>query len=423
MFNKISLLFKLPDLRNKILFILGILVIFRIAASIPIPGVDVERLQQFLAGNQFFGLLNIFSGGVLGNLSVVMLGLGPYITATIIMQLFTMIFPRLKEMYHEEGEAGRMRFNQYSRYLTVPLALLQAYGLLVLLIRQQVFPPLTPFGYFSNMIIIAAGTMLLVWLGELITEKGVGNGVSLLIFAGIIAGLPSAIQQEFFTFTPGRIPTYIVFLLVSLVVIASVIVISEGQRNVPVSYAKRIRGMRVYGGVSTHLPLRVNQAGVIPIIFAISIILFPGLIGSFLSGVPSSFVQSISRFLIEIFNNQWVYGVVYFFMVFLFTYFYTAVTFDPQAIADNLQKQGGFVTGIRPGPPTALFLSNVINRITLAGGLFLGVVAILPLLVQGVFRINALTLGGTALLIVVSVVLETVKQIDAQLVMREYENI
>lgn len=423
MFNKISLLLKLPDLRNKIFFILGILVVFRIAASIPIPGVDVERLQQFLAGNQFFGLLNIFSGGVLGNLSVVMLGLGPYITATIIMQLFTMIFPRLKEMYHEEGEAGRMRFNQYSRYLTVPLALLQAYGLLVLLIRQQVFPTLTPFGYVSNMIIIAAGTMLLVWLGELITEKGVGNGVSLLIFAGIIAGLPSAIQQEFFTFTPGRIPTYIIFFLVSLVVIAGVIVISEGQRNIPVSYAKRIRGMRVYGGVSTHLPLRVNQAGVIPIIFAISIILFPGLIGSFLSGVPSSFIQSISRFLIEIFNNQWVYGIVYFLMVFLFTYFYTAVTFDPQAIADNLQKQGGFVTGIRPGPPTAFFLSNVINRITLAGGLFLGAVAVLPLLVQGVFRIQALTLGGTALLIVVSVVLETVKQIDAQLVMREYENI
>ncbi|QQG45041.1 MAG: preprotein translocase subunit SecY [Candidatus Sungiibacteriota bacterium] len=423
MLKKLALLFTIPDLRKKVFFIFAILVVFRIAAAIPVPGVDPVRLKAFLGGNQFFGLLNIFSGGVLDNLSIVMLGVGPYITATIIMQLLTMIVPRLKEMYQEEGEAGRTRFNQYSRLLTVPLALLQSYGLLVLLIRQQVIPSPTIFGYLSNMIIATAGTMFLMWLGELITEKNIGNGVSLIIFAGIVSRLPFSIQQELFTFTPDRVPTYFAFAAVALIVIAGVIIISEGQRNVPVSYAKRIRGMRMYGGVSTHLPLRVNQAGVIPIIFAISIILFPGLIGSFLAGVPNQFVQEASRFLIQIFNNRWFYGIIYFLLVFIFTYFYTAVTFDPKAISENIQKQGGFVLGIRPGRPTAEFLYNILNRITLAGGLFLGAVAVLPLLVQGVFGIRALTLGGTALLIVVSVVLETVKQINAQLVMREYENI
>lgn len=423
MFKKFALLFTVPDLRNKVLFILALLTVFRVAAAIPVPGVDIVRLKAFLSGNQFFGLLNVFSGGVLDNLSIVMLGVGPYITASIIMQLLTMMFPRLKEMYQEEGEQGRMRFNQYARFLSIPLALLQSYGLLVLLIRQQVIPELGVFGYATSMIVATGGTVFLMWLGELITEKGLGNGVSLMIFAGIVASLPTSIRQEFFSFTPDKLPTWIAFIAVSMIVIAGVVIISEGQRNIPVSYAKRIRGMRMYGGVSTHLPLRVNQAGVIPIIFAISILLFPGLIGSFLAGVPNPYIQSVSRFLIQLFNNQWVYGTVYFFMVFLFTYFYTAVTFDPKAIADNVQKQGGFILGIRPGRPTAEFLYSILNRITLAGGIFLGAVAILPLMVQGVFGIQALAIGGTALLIVVSVVLETVKQINAQLAMREYENI
>lgn len=423
MFKKLTLLFSIPDLRKKVLFILAILVVFRVAAAVPLPGVDPSRLKAFLSGNQFFGLLNIFSGGVLDNLSVVMLGVGPYITASIIMQLLTMILPRLKEMYQEEGESGRAKFNQYSRVLAVPLALLQSYGLLVLLVRQQVLQPLDLFGYASNMIMATAGTLFLMWLGELITEKGIGNGVSLMIFAGIVSGLPRSIQQEFFTFSPEKLPLYIAFLAVGIAVIAGVVIISEGQRNVPVAYAKRVRGMRMYGGVSTHLPLRVNQAGVIPIIFAISIILFPGLIGSFLAGVPNEYVQSFSRFLIQIFNNQWAYGIIYFLLVFVFTYFYTAVTFDPKAIADNIQKQGGFILGIRPGRPTAEFLYSILNRITLAGGLFLGAVAVLPLLVQAIFGVQALTIGGTALLIVVSVALETMKQVDAQLVMREYENL
>lgn len=423
MFRKLSLLFTIPDLRKKVLFILGILVVFRIASAIPVPGVDPARLKSFLSGNQFFGLLNVFSGGVLENLSIVMLGVGPYITASIIMQLLTMIFPRLKEMYQEEGEMGRQKFNQYSRYLTVPLAILQSYGLLVLLQRQQVIPGLDLYGYIFNIIIATAGTMFLMWLGELITEKGIGNGVSLIIFAGIVSGLPRSIQQELFTFSPEKLPTFLAFIAVGLIVIAGVVIISEGQRNVPVSYAKRIRGMRMYGGVSTHLPLRVNQAGVIPIIFAISIILFPGLIGSFLAGVPNQYIQQFSRFLIDVFNNQWTYGVIYFLLVFVFTYFYTAVTFDPQSIADNVQKQGGFILGIRPGKPTAEFLYRILNRITLVGAMFLGTIAVIPLMVQGALGITTLTIGGTSLLIVVSVVLETVKQIDAQLVMREYENL
>lgn len=422
-FRKLALLFTVPDLRSKTLFILAILAVSRIAASIPVPGVDPVRLKSFLAGNQFFGLLNIFSGGVLDNLSIAMLGVGPYITASIIMQLFTMIVPRLKEIYQEEGEAGRERFNQYSRMLSVPLAFLQGYGLLVLLIRQQVIPPLDLFGYVSNLAVIAAGTMFLMWLGELITEKGIGNGVSLLILAGIVASVPRSLQQEFFTFSLEQLPGYIGFVLVALAVIAGVVVISEGERAIPVSYAKRIRGMRVYGGTSTHLPLRVNQAGVIPIIFAISIILFPGLIGSFLAGVPNPYVQEFSNFLITLFNRQWVYGIVYFLLVLAFTYFYTAVTFDPQALADNLQKQGGFVLGIRPGRPTAEYLARILSRITLAGALFLGGIAVLPLIVQNILSIRVLTIGGTALLIVVSVIIETMKQINAQLVMREYERI
>lgn len=423
MFKKLSLLFTIPDLRAKIFFILGILLIFRVAAAIPVPGVDILRLKAFLSGNQFFGLLNIFSGGVLSNLSIVMLGVGPYITASIIMQLMTMIIPRLKEMYQEEGEMGRAKFNQYARYLTVPLAILQSYGLLVLLMRQQVIPQLSLFGFVINIVIATAGTLFLMWLGELITEKGIGNGVSLLIFAGIVSGLPQEIQRELFTFSPEKLPSLLAFIIIGMVVIAGVVIISEGQRNIPVSYAKRVRGMRMYGGVSTHLPLRVNQAGVIPIIFAVSIVLFPGLIGSFLAGVPNSYVQEISRFLITMFNNQLIYGSVYFLLVFLFTYFYTAVTFDPQAIADNIQKQGGFILGIRPGRPTSEFLYRILNRITLAGALFLGVIAILPLLGQSLLGVRTISIGGTSLLIVVSVVLETMKQINAQLVMREYENI
>ena len=399
------------------------LVIFRVAANIPVPGVDKEALRSFLGNSQFFGLLNIFSGGALTNLSIAMLGVGPYITGSIIMQLLTMIFPRLKEMYQEEGEAGRARFNQYSRLLTVPLGLLQAYGLLIILSRQNILPHLGIFGFLTNMVVITAGTMFLVWIGELISEKGIGNGISLMIFAGIVSGLPTNFGQFVFDVrnSPEKLPSYLVFAAIALIVVAGVVYITEAQRNIPVSYAKRVRGNRVYGGVSTHLPLRVNQAGVIPIIFAVSIVLFPGLIGSFLAGVPNSTAQFISDFLIKMFNNQWIYGSVYFVLVFVFTYFYTAVTFDPQSIAENIQKQGGFVLGIRPGRQTAEYLYRIINRITLVGAVFLGLTAVLPIAAQGVFAIQTFTIGGTALLIAVSVVLETLKQVQSQIVTYEYE--
>ncbi len=420
-FQKIKLIFKDPDLRKKILFVLAILAAFRLGAAIPIPGVDPLKLKSFFEGNQFFGLLNVFSGGALDNLSIVMLGVGPYITGSIIMQLLTMLIPRLKEIYQEEGEIGRRKFNQYSRYLTVPLALAQGYALLAMLENQGVLGQLTMFNRVTNMVIVMAGSVLLMWFGELISEYGIGNGVSLMIFAGIVADIPNAIRQTLFSFDPTQIPMILGFIIAGFLIVAGVIVVAEGERPIPVSYAKRIRGMRVYGGVSTYLPLRVNQAGVIPIIFALSILLFPQMIANFLGGINSTAVQAIVGAIIAAMNNPWVYASLYFGLVFLFTYFYTAVTFDPEAISSNLQKSGAFIPGIRPGRPTAEYLGKTLTRITLVGAIFLGLIAVLPLAMRAITGLVALTIGGTALLIVVSVVLETIKQIQAQIVMREYE--
>ncbi len=422
------MIFTDKDLRKKILFVLAMLIIFRVGAAIPIPSVDPIRLRTLMEGNQFFGLLNMFSGGGFENLSVVMLGVGPYITATIIMQLLTMLSPRLKEIYMEEGETGRRKFNQYSRILTVPLAMLQGFSLLALMERQDVLVNLTLFDRALNMIIVTAGSVFLMWLGELISQYGIGNGVSLMIFAGIVSDIPSVVQRAIFSLIgpsggidASQLPTYLGFLAAAFLIIAGVVIVSEGQRPIPVSYAKRIRGMRVYGGVSTYLPLRVNQAGVIPIIFALSILLFPQMITAVLSGVGSSgfkaFLVSFNNF----FNNPWVYASFYFVLVFLFTYFYTAVTFDPEAISKNLQKGGAFIPGIRPGRPTAEYISKVLTRITLVGAIFLGLIAVLPLGMRAITGMASLAIGGTALLIVVSVVLETIKQIQAQVVMREYE--
>lgn len=408
-------------MRKKLMFVLMVFVIFRIGAAIPVPGIDTENLKAFFASNQFFGLLNIISGGAMSNLSIMMLGVAPYITASIIMQLLTMIFPSLKEIYHEEGEAGKQKFNQYSRILTVPLAVMQGFGILTLLERQGVLTGMAFSDKLLNVLIITAGSVFLMWLGELISEYGIGNGVSLLIFAGIVAGIPLALQQTFFAFDASQIPLLLGFLAVGFAIIAGVIIITEGERPIPISYAKRIRGMKMYGGVSTYLPLRVNQAGVIPIIFAVSILLFPQMLINILSATNISFLQRISPVILSFLNNGWIYGLFYFILVFLFTYFYTAVTFDPSAIASNLQKSGAFIPGIRPGPPTSSFLYKIISRITLIGALFLGAIAILPLIVKGITGFSALTIGGTALLIVVSVVLELVKQIEAQISMREYE--
>ncbi len=418
--DKILQIFKRPDLRNKVLFIFFLLAVSRLVASIPIPAVDVSRLKDFFAQNQFFGLISSFTGGSLSTLSIAMLGLGPFITGSIIMQLLTMIFPALEQMYKYEGEAGRMRFNQYSRLLTVPLAALQGYGFLVLLTRQNIIGQLGLLDWAAAISVIVAGSVFLMWLGELISEKNLGNGVSLLILAGIVAGFPTSIQQTLFTFDASQLFTYAGFIIVALVVIISVIYISEAQRNIPINYARRVRGMKMYGGVSTYLPMRVNNAGVIPIIFALSLLLFPGMVANFFAGSSIPVISRVAAFFSNFVQNQLWYSLSYFFLVVLFTYFYTAVTFDPKSISENIQKQGGYIPGIRPGPMTAQFLNYLLNRVTLVGAIFLGLIAVMPNIVQGATGITTFTVGGTSILIVVSVALEIMKQVDAQLSMYEY---
>lgn len=401
---------------------MGVFVVFRIMANIPMPGISAEKMREFFEGNQIFGLLNMFTGGALDNLSIVMLGLGPYITAVIIMQLLTMIFPPLEKMYKEEGEAGKRKFNQYGRIATFPLAMLQGYAMLSLLQRQQIISALSPTLVLTSLFTVAAGTLFLMWLGELISEKGIGNGVSLLIFAGIIADFPNNIRQMLVTWDPSKIPTYLLFFGMALIIIAGVVLINEARRNIPVSYAKRVRGMKMYGGASTYLPLNINPAGVIPIIFALSIMLFPGMIAGFLGGAEGM-VGVVAQKVGDAFQNPWIYGILYFILVVLFTYFYTAVTFDPKAISSNLQKMGGFVPGIRPGASTANFMYYILNRVLLVGALFLGTIAVMPSIVGGITGVMVFSflIGGTALLIVVSVVLDIMRQIKAQLQMREYE--
>ncbi|MEX2052138.1 MAG: preprotein translocase subunit SecY [Candidatus Paceibacterota bacterium] len=408
------------SLRRKVLFVLFSLVVFRLLSAIPIPGIDTLALDRFLSNNQFFGILNIFSGGGLSNLSIIMLGVGPYITSSIIMQLLTIMVPALKRIYHEEGEAGRKQFTQYSRLLTVPLAAIQGFSLLAILENQGIITDLTSFDRITNLIIVIAGSILLMWLGELVSEFGIGNGVSLIIFAGIVSVLPSTVGQFIFTFDPAQVPIYLLFLVVGILIIASVVLVTEAERPVPVTYAKRVRGMKMYGGGSTYLPLRVNQAGVIPIIFALSILLFPQVIGGFLSRFDGAIISRISEALLAFTQTSWIYAIFYFILVFAFTYFYTAVTFDPQALSTNLQKNGAFIPGIRPGESTATYISKVLGRITLLGGAFLGFVAVLPLIMQHATGITALAIGGTSVLIVVSVVLDLLKKVDAQVSMREY---
>jgi preprotein translocase subunit SecY len=421
MLEKIRQIFQIRELRNKILFILGILIVFRVAANIPVPGVNADQLRRLFEGNQFLGLLNVFSGGGLSNISIVMLGVGPYITASIIMQLLTMIVPRVEQIYKEEGEAGRQKFNMWTRWLTIPLAALQSLSLVALLRSQGVLQITQTFDIVVIVIVATAGTVFLMWLGELITEKGIGNGVSLIIFAGIVSALPSAISKLFLTFDSAQIFTYLGLLVVTLLTIAGVVLVTEGQRNIPVTYAKRIRGDRTYGGASSHLPLRVNQAGVIPIIFAMSILLFPGMIASLLAKASNANIAHIAQVVNNLIQNQVFYASAYFVLIVMFTYFYTAVVFDPVKIAENLQKQGGYIPGIRPGSATADYLYKIMNRITLTGALFLGSIAVLPFIIQGLTNIQSLKIGGTSILIVVSVVIETIKQIESQLVMRDYE--
>lgn len=424
MFEKVIQIFKIKGLRDKILFTLALLIVFRLAAHIPVPGVNLDALKSFFESNQIFGLLNMFTGGGMENFSVVALGVGPYITSSIIMQLLVMVVPALEKLQKEEGEDGRRKINQITRWATIPLAALQAYAMITLLQRsgQNILPNLDVFHLVLTIITLTAGTIFLMWLGELITEKGVSNGVSLIIFAGIVAGIPLALQQALVNFDQSKVLEIIIFAVVAVVVIAGIVFITEGQRNIPVQYARRVRGMKMYGGTATHLPLRVNQAGVIPIIFAMSVMLFPGMVANYLVNVNNQLIQTVAKNIADLFNNQLFYGILYFIMVIAFTYFYTSVTFDPKQISKHLQNQGGFVPGIRPGNQTREYLSKTMTRITLTGSIFLGLVAVLPFVLRAVLDIPALVIGGTGILIVVSVVIETVKKVESEVVMRDYES-
>ncbi|MEA2064790.1 MAG: preprotein translocase subunit SecY [Patescibacteria group bacterium] len=420
--KKLIQIWKIKELRKNILFVFAMLVVFRIAASIPIAGVNIEALKDYFSGNQILGLLNIFSGGGMSNFSLVMLGIGPYITASIIFQLLTMIVPRLEEM--NKDEQGRQKINQYTRISTVPLAALQGYGMITLFQKTAkipIFTDLNVWKYFTMITIITAGTMFLVWLGELISERKIGNGISILIFAGIVSGIPTAVSQTIFTFNPAQITSLITFAVIALITTFAIVFITEGQRNIPISYAKQVRGMKMYGGMNTYLPLKVNQAGMIPIIFAIAIITFPPIVAQFFLRFQSGFISGVAQFVIDAFNSQIFYGVIYFVLVVAFTYFYTSIIFHPQQIADNLKKQGAFIPGIRPGQMTEAYLAKTVSRIVFTGAMFLGIVAILPLILQAATGTRTLAISGASLLIVVGVVIESIKQIESQMTMRDYE--
>lgn len=421
--EKITKIWRVKDLRRSLIFVFLMLAVFRLFAHVPIPGVDLVALNQIFSSNQVLGMMNIFSGGSMDNFSIVMMGIGPYITSSIIFQLLGMVIPKLEEMQKEE--AGRQKINSWTRWATVPLAMVQAYGMISLLRGSSsvILNNISFFDLFTILITITAGTIFLMWIGELISEKKIGNGISLLIFANIVAALPSALQQILFSFDLSQVYMLLGFAVIALITIVGVVIINEGQRNIPVQYARQIRGNRAFGGTSTHLPLRVNSAGVIPIIFAISVVVFPSMIAQFFTSAKSSFVVQAANWVINLFNNQLFYGITYFLLVVAFAFFYTEIVFKPDNIAENLQKQGGFIPGIRPGRHTSEYLSFISHRILLTGSLFLGLIAILPLILKYFTGMQALAIGGTSLLIVVSVVIETVKQIEAQLTMREYDGV
>ena len=423
MFEKINQIWKARDLRNNIIFVLLMFVIFRLAAHVPIPGVNVVALKNFFASNQVLGLMNLFSGGGMENFSIVMMGVAPYITSSIIFQLLGMVIPAIEEMNKEES--GRQKINNWTRLLTVPLGALQAYGMVTLLRRgsADILGNISSFEFVMMILTITAGSVFLMWIGELITEKKVGNGISLLIFAGIVASLPQILRNLFITFDQSQIFTLIGFVVVAIITVIGVVIINEGQRNIPIQYARQVRGSRTFGGTNTHLPLRVNMAGVIPIIFAISVVLFPSMIAQFFVHAKTAWIASLASKTITLFANQAFYAAIYFILVFAFTYFYTEVIFHPKKVAENLQKQGGFIPGIRPGQNTSEYLQRTVSRIVFTGALFLALIAVLPLVVVYITGIQSFAIGGTSLLIVVAVVIETVKQIEAQLTMREYDGL
>jgi preprotein translocase subunit SecY len=407
------------DLRKKVVITLIILIIFRLLAHIPATGIDRSSLKALFSGSPLLSLLDVFSGGTLANFSILALGLAPYINASIMMQLLTYVVPKLEEM-SKEGEYGQERINQYTRFISVPLSLFQAFGMYSLLKGQHVIPGLDPVSVVSLILTMTVGAMIAVWLGELITEYGVGNGVSFLIFAGIVSRLPVTIGQSLSIVQATDILKIVIFLVLAILIVGIIVFMNEATRQIPITYAKR--GSKMSVG-SSYLPLRLNQAGVIPIIFAVSLVLLPSLLGQFLSGVGNSKIASLASNLAALFKPQsLIYNVFYFILVFGFTYFYTSVVFNPEKIAENLQKNGGFIPGIRPGKQTVEYLNNVLTRITFAGALFLGIVAILPSFFQSFIGVANLAIGGTGILIVVSVVLEITRDLQAQLVMKRYDS-
>lgn len=421
LFQLLKQLFRYRDLRQRIFLILLYLFFYRLLANIPLPDVNFEKLKTFFEANQFFGFINIFSGGALSNFSIALLGLGPYITAVIILQLLTFVYPKLKEMYYEEGDIGRAKFNQYGRILTVPLCLIQSFGFLTFLKNQGIifFPDI--FSLFRDTIIITAGTIILVWLGELITEQKLGNGISLIIFSGIVAQTPQVLFQAYVSFSLEKLQIYLPFIVLALFVIAGIIFLNEAERRIPLVFAKRVRGTKIYGGANTYLPVRIAQAGVIPIIFAIALLLFPQTLAQFLALTKITFFEEIFKYVNSFLNNQIIFTFLYFILVFGFTYLYTSITFNPEELAKNLQSAGAFIPGVRPGKETEKHLKEIVSKLTFFGGLFLGLVAIMPYFFQLLTKTPFLAIGGTSILIVVSVAIETIKQIESELSVRRYE--
>ena len=422
MLKAVSNALKLPDLRRKMIFTFVILVLFRLAAHVPVPGIDAVALRNLFAANQLLGLLDMFSGGAMSNFSVMAMGVYPYITASIIIQLLQPLIPALNEL-SKEGEAGRNKLNQYMMLVTIPLAALQAYSQSTLLARAGA---LTNFGIsraswlptVSTIATLTAGTMFAIWLGELIDAQGIGNGMSLIIFSGIVSEIPGNVGQLILNNPIGLL----FFAALTIITIGAIVIMQEGQRRIPVQYAKRVRGTKIYGGQSTHIPLQINSAGMVPLIFAVSIMLLPGVLASYLVSSNVSWVASAAQFVSRLFDSEGtIYWVLYFLLVVGFTYFYTEMIFEQQNLAEMLQRQGGFVPGIRPGRKTADYLSGVLRRITFAGALFLGIIAILPFVTRGVMGTGQMLVTSTGLLIVVGVVLDTMKQLEAQLLMRHYE--
>lgn len=407
------------ELRNKLLFTAFIFLIFRIFAHIPVPGVEVESLKRLFGESQLLSLLDIFSGGTLANFSVMSLGLNPYINASIIMQLLQMVFPKLEELA-KEGESGREKITQYTRYLSVPITAVQAFGMYILLKNSQIITTITPLSLLTIVTTMTAGTILLMWLGELISRKGVGNGISMLIFAGIVGRLPIVAAQQVSVFDPSQLRNIIIFGIVGLLVVVAIVIVTEAQRPIQVFYSRR--SAQGATRASSFIPLRLNQAGVIPIIFAVSLILLPTTFSKFFESSPNPAIANFAQTVQRVFNPQdIIYNVSYFLLVVVFTYFYTTVAFNTKQISEMLMKQGGFLPGIRPGNPTKKYLEYISLRITLFGAIFLGIIAVLPSIGQAITGNQSLLVGGTGLLIVVAVILETSKQIESQLVMRDYD--